>query len=155
MLWAILLLIGLIAFLKLPSFRKVVLIIAGVITLTVIGYTAYDKQQTEASKRLVRFDQLDFTDMRLGLGDYASKLTGRVKNNSKYTVFEVRASIRALDCDQNEKCEVIGEEEQDIVPVVPPGQVRDVDKSIYFSGNTKPRGKFQWNYRITEVRARE
>jgi hypothetical protein len=154
--WAILLVAGLLAFAKFPAFRKTVLIIAGGTVLLVIGYLAYDQQQKETSKRLVRTDQLDFADMRLSPDGSDYKLMGRVKNNSTHEVFIVTADIRVLDCDQDNKCDVIGEEQEDILPgSLPAGQVRDIDETVYFSGNTKPRGRFEWNYRITEVRAHE
>lgn len=156
MVWAILLVAALLAFAKFPTFRKTLLIVAGATALLVIGILAYDQQQKETSKRLVRTDQLDLTDMRLSPDGSDYKLMGRVKNNSTHEVFIVTADIRVLDCDQDNKCDVIGEEQEDILPgSLPAGQVRDIDETIYFSGNTKPRGRFEWNYRITEVRARE
>lgn len=156
MVWALVLIAGLLAFVKFPAFRKTVLVIAGATTLLVVGFLAYDKQQTESSKRLVRVDQVDFKDMRLGPDSFGYKLTGRVKNNSTHELFIVTADIRVLDCDSDNKCDVIGEEQCDILPgSLPAGQVRDIDRLVYFGGDTKPRGKFEWNYRITEVRARE
>jgi len=153
--WALLLIAGIIALVKFPSFRKATLAIVGVLVLVIVGYFVYDKQQTEASKKLVRAEQLEFTDMRLGPESYGSsyKLTGRVKNNSQYTVFGIQAKIRVLDCDEKAHCEVVGEEQENIGPTIPPGQVRDIDNSIYFSSGTHVRGRFEWNYVINEIRA--
>ena len=156
MLWALLLIVSIIALVKFPSFRKAIFVIAGVLALTVVGYFVYDREQTEASKRLVRIDELDFTDMRLGPESLGSsyKLVGRVKNNSRYSVFGIQAKIHVLDCDDKSHCEVVGEEEQNIAPLIPPGQVRDIDTSVYFGGGTHVRDHFQWNYTVSEIQAR-
>ena len=156
MLWALLLIAGIIALVKFPSFRKTIFVIASTLALAVVVYLLYDKQQTEASKKLVRVEELEFADMRMGPESFGSgyKLTGRVKNNSRYTVFVIQTKIHVLDCDDKSNCEVVGEEERDIAPLIPPGQVRDIDDSIYFGSGTHIRGHFQWNYTISEIRAR-
>lgn len=150
MLWAIVVLLGLIAFTYLRRFRITILVVTGVVILLLAGAVIYIKAEEHYSKTLVRADQLEFTDLRLGPG---STITGRVKNNSVHTVVSVMARIQVLDCDENEKCEVIADEERDIVPVIPAGQVRDVNQWLY-SGITL-RGHLQWNYKIIDVRARD
>ena len=59
--------------------------------------------------------------MRLGPESFGSayKLVGRVKNNSRYTVFGIQAKIQVLDCDEKSNCEVVGEEERDYRPTYP------------------------------------
>jgi hypothetical protein len=157
MLWSILIIAGIIAFFCFPAFRKTVFIIAGVLSLVIFAYIENQKRQTEESKSLVHADNLEFTDMRLGPETYGSsyKLTGRVKNNSQYTVFEIKAKLHVLDCDEKSHCDVVGEEEEwNIAPLLPQGQVRDIDTSIYFNSEMHVRGQFQWDYGITEIRAR-
>jgi hypothetical protein len=154
--WALIVIAAVYALVKYPAFRKSVLAIAGVLAVMVLGYMLYDKQQAEASKRLVRAEELEFTDMRLGPEEFGSsyKLVGRVKNNSRYAVFSIQAKVRVLDCDEKSHCDVVGEEERDIAPFVPAGQARDIDTSLYFSSGTKVRNQFQWSYTIGEIRAR-
>ncbi len=155
MFWALLLIAGIIALVKVPSFRKTIFVIV-ILVLAVVASLVYDRLQTEASKTRVRVDELEFTDMRLGPESFGSayKLVGRVKNNSRYTVFGIRATFHVLDCDEKSNCEVVGEDEEDIAPLIPPGQVRDINNSIYFKSGTYVRGHFQWNYTISEIRAR-
>jgi hypothetical protein len=157
MLWTILIIAGIIAFFRFPSFRKTALVIAGLLTLVIVGYIAKERHQTEASKELVHVEDVEFADMRLGPESFGSsyKLTGRVKNKSQYTIFEIKAKIHVLDCDEKSHCDVVGEEEEwNIAPLLPPGQVRDIDESIYFGSSMHVRGLFEWNYAITEIRAR-
>jgi hypothetical protein len=156
MVWALLALASIFLAIKFRAFRLTLLAIIGLIVVTIAIYVVHDKAETESSKHLVRTDQLAFTDLRLGPGNYGSsyKLIGRVRNNSPYSVFEVRARIRILDCDTQSHCDVVGEEETDISPLVPPAQVRDIDESVYFGSETRIKGQLQWNYEITEIRAR-
>ena len=142
---------------KFRGFRYVLLAITGLLVLVVVVYVDHNKQEEESSKHLVRVDQVVFTDLRLGPDSFGSsyRLSGRVKNNSPYYVFVVKAKFHILDCDGQSHCDVVGEEEEwNICPLIPPGQVRDVDTSIYFGSGTQVRGQFQWNYEITEIRAR-
>jgi hypothetical protein len=142
---------------KFRGFRYVLLAITGLLVLVVVVYVDHNKQEEESSKHLVRVDQVVFTDLRLGPDSFGSsyRLSGRVKNNSPYYVFAVKAKFHILDCDGQSHCDVVGEEEEwNICPLIPPGQVRDVDTSIYFGSGTQVRGQFQWNYEITEIRAR-
>lgn len=164
MFWAILLIGLVVALLMFRSLRKAVLVVVGVIALAFVGLLIYlqhntgvQKAQDEASKKLVRADQLEFIDMRLGQEYGASyKLTGRVINNSPYTVNVVKAGIQIQDCDEKEQCEVVGDEVHDIVKfgnVIPAGQARDIDESIYFGSGTRVRGHFQWHYVVKEISA--
>jgi hypothetical protein len=160
MFWALLLIGGVILLLKFPTFRTKMLYTvgatAGILALAGGGYFLYDRQQTEASKHLVQVQQLQFTDLRLGPESYGSsyKLVGRVKNNSLYTVHAIRTKIQIQDCDEKAHCEVVGEGEQDIAPLLPPNQVREIDSSFYFGSGTRIRGQFQWTYAVQEIRAR-
>jgi hypothetical protein len=156
MLWTALVVIAAIAFFKFPVFRKAILIVVCALVLIVLVYFAKDKHDTEVSKELVRVDQLAFMDMTLGPETYGSsyKLIGRVKNNSPYAVYDIKARIRVLDCNSQSHCDVVGEENTRIGPFLPPGQVRDINDSVFFDSGTRVRGQFQWNYEITEVSAR-
>ncbi len=155
MVWALLLIAAVFALINYPLFRRMLFAATGVLALVVLGYLAYHRSQAEASKRLVSANELAFEDMRLGPESYGSayKLAGRVKNNSKYTVYSIHANIRVLDCDDESNCEIVGEEEPDILLMIPPGQVRDIDDSILFGSGTRVRRRFEWSYAIGEIDA--
>lgn len=157
MFWSVLVVLAAIAFYKFPAFRKGTLILGGTVVLIVVAFYAKQKHDAEVSRRLVHADQLAFTDMALGPEAYGGsyRLTGRVKNNSGYAVFEIEARIDVLDCSDENHCDVVGEEKSRIGSFLPPGQVRDINDSVYFSPpNTRVKGQFKWNYEITEIRAR-
>lgn len=115
-----------------------------------------DPVPQEITRPLVRPDELEFTDLVLTVpgGFVVSKLSGRVKNNSAHPVVGVTARITLLDCDQDNKCDVIGETDQNIAPVIPAGQARDFFEHPDFRGATV-RGRMDWKYTITEVQARD
>ena len=158
MVWALLGIVVIFCAIKFRRFRYLLLALIGLLVLAITGYISNRNAEEEASKHRVRTDQLVFTDLRMGPAGFGSsyRLTGRVRNNSPYRVFQVKAKFRALDCSDQSHCDVVGEEEEwDICPLVPPGQVRDIDTSIFFGSGTQVRGRFQWDYQITEIRARE
>ncbi len=157
MIWLLAAIACIIPAVKFRRHRYFLLTIAVLCVLTGVLYRARRTQEVDSSKHLVRADRLTFTDLRfepLRNGSFY-RLSGRVKNNSPFYVYQVSAKFQILDCDEQSHCDVVGEaEEWNICPPIPPGQSRDVDISIYFGNGTRVRGQFQWNYQITEIRAR-
>jgi hypothetical protein len=105
---------------KFRTFRYGFAGIVGLLAVTITIYFAREHENEESSKHLVRPDQLVFTDLRLGPASYGYVLTGRVRNNSQFTVFGVKAKVRILDCDEQLHCDVVGEEETfNVCPLLP------------------------------------
>jgi len=157
MIWLLAAIACIIPAVRFRRFRYFLLTIAGLCVLTGVEYRAHRKQEEESSKRLVSAGQLTFTDLRFGPLRNGSfyRLSGHVKNNSPFYVFQVSGKFQILDCDAQSHCDVVGEaEEWNICPPIPTGQVRDVDISIYLGSGARVRGRFQWNYEITQIRAR-
>ena len=153
MVWLIIV-IGLIFLaVKYRAFRMFLLIGCAVIALGIGAYLARERSEREEAKSLVRPDQLSFSEMTLG-PEYGTTYTlrGRVKNNSPYEVKNVQVKVQVSDCDANGHCDVVGEEPEYAFVDVPPGQVRDLSESIYFS-NMVIHGHFEWNYVVTQVEA--
>jgi len=153
MFWA-LAIIGLIILgLRFPKFGVAVLVVVIALGLVLFGYMGHQHDQEEAAKRLVRPDQLNFTDMQMGPGRYANyRLTGRIKNNSIYEITGITLKLEVQDCASDGHCETVGQEEQPLFLSIPAGQVRDVDESVYFHDMTI-RGTYKWNYSVEEVDA--
>ena len=143
-------------------------VFAGIVLLAVVFFvlwiasgTSKRNAEHEASKHRVRADQLAFTDLQMDSPSSSyprtkwRTFTGRVRNNSQYHVTSIEAKFRVLDCNAQSHCDVVDENTQDFLGYggVPPGQVRDIDATIYFRTEYKIRGRFQWDYQITEIRA--
>lgn len=114
----------------------------------------YDHYQTSVSERLARAEQLALPKCGLGRSRLAPLTSLSVASRTIRGIpsSRVKHAYRVLDCDGMSRCEVVGEEEQILGPVIPAGQVRDISESIYFTGSTHVKGSFQWNYTITTAR---
>jgi uncharacterized protein (DUF58 family) len=126
-----------------------VLLFAFIVLL--VGYWIHDSMKREASKKRIAFSEVQFTDLRLAIGT-TGKLTGTVRNGSqRYTLTDAELEITVRDCTQS-GCDVVGQESTHLWSLnVPPGQVRAVDESVYFSNLPPRRGEYQWDYKIKSV----
>jgi hypothetical protein len=144
-------------------FKKSFVLIPGLLALAVVGFVAYFRHaqtlvQAEEAKRLVRAEELELMDIRLqphseSFGS-SYTLTGRVRNNSRYTVTDIYVKIRLFDCDEKEHCDVIGEQDHDIVTNIPAKQARDIQSVSYLDSGTHIRGRLKWSYSLNEISAR-
>jgi len=159
---AVVLIAAIYLFVTFPAFRKFALIVASVAFVGIIILFGYSKQQEadsarkrEAAKHLVEPTSLAFEDMHLGnqYSDY--RLTGRVKNNSQYTIRAITVKLSISDCDSNGHCDVVGDKEQECYLRIPPGQVRDIDETLFMEPGTKIRNTLQWDYTIPDVSAEQ
>ena len=162
MLAAVALVAAVVLFVNFPAFRKLTLIVVVVGIVGMILLFGYFKEQEadnarkrEAAKHLVAPTSLAFEDMRLGsqYGDF--RLTGRVRNTSQYTITAVTVKLSISDCDSSGHCDVVGDKEQEVYLRIPPGQVRDLDETLFMDNGTKIRNTMQWDYTIPDVSAEQ
>lgn len=141
------------------GFRKLAL---GLVVIAVVGgVIAYLYGQAEEKQSLTRIpvSQLVFENVRLN-PDYSSyKLSGRIKNNSaQFTLTKLVFAITMQDCTGDvsaRNCVTIGETNESVYLTVPPGQARDFQDSVYFSGGAlKPKGRLEWNYSVSQTMAK-
>ncbi len=153
--------VAVILFVKFPAFRKLTLVVLAVGAIGIILLLGYFHQQDEeearnreAAKHLVAPTSLDFQDMRLGK-DYGDdyRLTGRVKNNSQYTITAITVRVSISDCDSGGHCDVVGDDQEDFYLRIPPGQARDLDEYLFMGQGTEIRNTMQWGYTIPDVSA--
>ena len=135
------------------GFRKFAL---GLVALgAVVGGVVYLNNEYEESRSLSRIpvSNLVFENVTLN-PDYSSyKISGRIKNNSaKFTLKQVTFVVTMKDCadaSPSQNCLTIGEDSESVYLNVPPGQARDFEDSVYFSGGTlKPKGRLEWSYLV-------
>jgi len=116
-----------------------------------------NQRKAEASRHLVSSAEVELFDMGMG-PSYGStyQLSGRIRNHSaEYTVTGLVLEITLQDCPSSPSCDTIGQTTQRIYSLsVPPGQVRGIAATVYFSNVPPLRGKYAWSYRIAEIEAR-
>jgi len=125
----------------------------------VVGGFFYLQNEREESRSLSRIknSELVFENVTLK-SDYGGyKIAGRIKNNSpKYTLKQVTFIVTMQDCSgesPSQNCITIGENNETAYLTVPPGQARDFDESVYFSGGSlNPKGHLEWNYSISQIK---
>jgi len=92
---------------------------------------------------------------------HPTRIVGRVRNNSSYTLEKFALRLTFHDCGPSSplgtvpeqtfaQCEPVGEEDKEIRVIVPPNQSRDFDD--YLSGPIlSPKGKIQSGYQVVST----
>jgi len=139
------------------KFSGVILAVA-----VVAGLYFYFQNEHEKEASLSRISQSDLAlDNLMLLPDFGSyKLTGRVTNRSpRYALSDFTLKISMQDCigePEKESCVTIGENSEYIYLQIPPGQARDLNESVYFSGGApKAKGRLTWQYSVAEIHAKD
>jgi len=138
------------------GFRKFAL---GLVVLAVAGGTIfylYNEQERDRSLTRIPASQLGLESVRLNTDYSGYKLSGRIKNNSaQFTLTQVVFAVTMQDCigeAPSQNCVTIGETKESVYLNIPPGQARDFQDSVYFSGGTlKPKGQLVWNYSVSQT----
>lgn len=139
------------------GFRKFALSLVAL--AAVVGGFFYLQSEHEESRSLSRISisELVFENVTLKPYSGSYKLSGRIKNNSaKHTLKQVNLVVTTQDCSgetRSPNCITIGERNEDLFLSVPPGQARDFEESVYFSGGPlNPKGHLEWNYSVSQIR---
>lgn len=83
------------------------------------------------------------------------RLNARLANtNSNIELKESIISVTMLDCadDLTESCQIIGQNEERINVKIPPGQARDISRTMSFDA-ANATGSLRWEFKITETRS--
>jgi hypothetical protein len=140
------------------GFRKFTLAIVALATVAGGVYYFHSKHQEELAKSRIPAAQVAISNGRINLKYSTYHFTGRIANNSaKYTLTQVALAITARDCASDsapQSCVTIGETNETMYINVPPGQARDFDETLYFSGGgLTPKGSMVWQYKVSQTRA--
>lgn len=161
---AVVLVLGILCLLFMSrAFRRVAgvfLVIAAVGVLILVAWwqanQAQQKRKQELAKTYVKTNQVELIDPRVSFSSYngrPDRITGRIRNNSTYGIQSVEVRLVFEDCLPSNKCEMVGDEKEEIYISIPPNQSRDFEE--YISGPTiSPKGKIAWSYQVTSVSAR-
>ena len=139
------------------GFRKFVV---GLVALgAAVGGVVYLNNEREESRSLSRIPvlQLIFENVLLRPDYSGYKISGRIKNTSaQFTLKEVIYIVTMQDCtgeSPSNNCVTIGESTESVYPNVPPGQARDFEDSVYFTGGTlKPKARLVWHYVVSQTK---
>ncbi len=157
------LIIGLICLLIVSQrFRRVAAVALGilvVVVLVLVGWyeqnQAERKQKREAAKTYIKTSDIDLVDPRVSFSSYngrPDRMTGRIRNNSRYALDSVEVRLVFQDCSAKNECETVDEERVEIHANVPSGQSRDFDE--YLTGSAiSPKGRIAWSYGTLSVSA--
>ena len=140
-----------------PGFRVAAVAIVALGLLAGAIFYAYHSVQTALATRRVPVTDVRFEEMLLGNPESGARLTGRVRNNnSDHVINNVELLITVQDCltaDPPDTCDTVGETTTTIFVDVPPGQVRDIERTVYFRPAPTIRGVFNWYYSLQSVTA--
>lgn len=153
--WFLILLIVVIASFAVPKFGKTLLVVIGI--LMTVGFAWYLKNQHEEkiSKQRISPSEIQFDDLRMAprYSPESFRLLGRIKNKSqRYTLHDIQLKVTIRDCIKAGDCEIVGEATAWSFNNIPPGQSREFDESVYFSNLAKPKGKYEWDYSVVEIK---
>ena len=111
----------------------------------------YESSKHRISASEIQFDPLELNPNSMN-GSY--NLVGRVHNASaSRTLTAVVLKVTLREALPSGAVEIVGEQETDIVTTIPPGQTREISRSLTFDGMPRPIGKIGWSYALTELRA--
>ena len=151
--WLIIAVVVIAAF-AIPRFGKVVLIGLGILVIVVCLYLVSLGLEEKRAKTRIGVSEVQLEDLTLTPStDMSYVLTGRVRNRSaRFTLTSVGVKFTMRDCSDSANCEVVGESDESISMIVPPGQTRAISgEYVFFSGLGAPRGRRQWDYQVTTI----
>jgi hypothetical protein len=144
-----------------PAFRKAIWICLVLIVVAVAagaGWLYYENIQSEKraelSRRLIRPNEIVFTDTVLGQSYGSWKIKGNVTNRSAHELEGFTLKIEVQDCPvSGDRCTTIGEVNVSAYLSVPPNQMRSFDQYVSLYNMPTPT-KWKWTYAVQEVRGK-
>lgn len=159
MVWEITLVVVFVLLVVSAGLRKAVI---ALVAITVVGGAIafyYSQEEELQSQSRIPVSHLGLENMQLNPNYGGYKVSGRIKNNSnQFTLNRIVFVITMQDCSgdaASQSCVTIGESNISPFLTIPPGQARDFQESVYFSGGTlKPKGRLDWHYTVSQTRAK-
>jgi hypothetical protein len=104
-------------------------------------------RQGEQLKRNVKFQDIALSNL-----SGWSKISGRVENDSPYTLTGADVTVTIQDCVQN-SCETVGQNSITMNDLsVPAQQARSFERYLTFKGLPAPRGQYKWRFDVEDLR---
>lgn len=157
------LVIGMLALLLFSrAFRKIAAVALGLLLVAALvlylwleASSREQRRKQELAKGYIKSSEIEVVEPTISFSSYdrsPDRITGRIRNNSRYGLRSVELRLLFEDCPPAEKCETVGEAKEEIYIQVPSGQSRDFNHFI--SGHRiSPRGRLQWSYAVLSITA--
>jgi hypothetical protein len=140
------------------GYRKVALGLAAF--ALVVGGLLYMHNRAEEQRSLTRIPKSELVLENVTLKPYVGsyRIAGRITNNSpKFSVKQIDIVVAVRDCPRDaaaQQCVTIGESSAILNLDIPPGEARNFEEAVRFSGKTpKLKSRLDWNYSISGIRA--
>jgi hypothetical protein len=150
-----------------PGFRRVAAVALGVLVVALLIFVGWykrneaeEKRKRDAAKAYIKTSQIELVDPRVSFSSYdgrPERLTGRIRNNSRYALGSVEIRVVFQDCSPQNECETVEDMREEVHANVPPGQSRDFQQYLYqeylYGSTFSPKGRITWTYQILSVSA--
>lgn len=142
-------------FRKVAAVALVVLLVAAALLYLWSEHSSREyARKRELAKSFIRHSEVEVVDPRVSFSSYdgsPSKITGRIRNNSRHHLESIELELVFQDCISGGECETVGEADEEIRVLVPPGQSRDFEEHILSGPRLNPKGQIRWHYAIKGV----
>jgi hypothetical protein len=164
MIWlflSVLLVVVVYSAIQFPAFRKGVKVLLTVLFIVVAGGAAWlyylnleENKRAELSRRLIRPDEVVFSDTVLGQTYGSWKVKGNVTNRSAHELEGFTLKIKVQECPvSDDHCTTIGENEVSTYLSVPPNQMQAFEHYVSLYDMPQPK-KWGWTFTVQEVRGK-
>ena len=108
--------------------------------------------EEETPEEAISTQQVEFRNLRMGVGGPSVELNGRVRNNNPtHTLTQVVVRLRVLECDASYRCDTLEEQTESISVSVPPQQTREMSHHVFFNALGAARLNRSWNHELLSV----
>jgi len=130
--------------------------ILGVLVLGAIFIIITSSERGENARAKLPTDDIIIENpvMTLGYREGYTLSARLINQNDSSTLRDSAISITMFDCLTSDRssCTVIGQEEERINLVIPPGQSRDLSRYVSFEA-VSPKGNIEWEFKVTQTRS--
>ncbi len=140
-------------------FPKVAFSVLGTLiaAVLVIIFMTTDRGQTKRFKLPIENIKIENIVVEPAYGNSYRFNARMINTDESIELKESSISITMLDCpiesdDSNSDCQIVGQKEERINVKIPPGQARDISRTLSF-GTTTPTGTLRWQLVVTQTRS--
>ncbi len=138
------------------GFRKLALGLIAMGAAVAAVIFVYSEREDSRSLSRIPIAEVVFENAVVKLDKSSYKISGRIKNNSTFTLTQLDFIVTLQDCagaSTSPNCVTIEESNQSLYITIPPSQARDFDEFINSSGGAlNPKGRLRWQFSISQTK---